>query len=353
MRRHPCAQSNIGRLTICFLLAWTVVSAHASNRDLVIMKNGDRLKGEISKLENGILYFSVDYVVDSIPLDWLQVETVTSPAAFEIVLKDGNHLAGTIAKVPSKEAPGKDFEVRAGNSTVSAAGPDVIGIETRKKNFWRQLTGAMDFGSDFTSGNSQVSLSADASASYTATHWSGGTSFTSSFSGQSNSSKTNLQDGSVTLERFLGQNSSVLGLAEFLHSSQQQLQLRSTLGGGYGEYVFRTNKNSGRWILGAVYTHEQFESTVASPTNQNIEALLGAQYQLLRFNRYRLQSYFFLFPGLSDAGRVRATTKTTFNVKLPNNFYTNLSFWDNYDSRPPVNAKKNELGISSGVGWTF
>jgi putative salt-induced outer membrane protein YdiY len=353
MPRFHSAQSNICRLAIWFLLAWAMVSAHASNRDLVIMKNGDRLKGEISKLENGILYFSVDYVVDSIPLDWLQVETVKSPAAFQIVLKDGNHLAGTIAKVPSKEAPGKDFEIRAGNSIVSAAGPDVIGIETRKKNFWRQLTGAMDFGSDFTSGNSQVSLSADANASYSATRWRGGVSFTSSFSGQSNSSKTNLQDGSMTLERFLGQNSSLLGLTEFLHSSQQQLQLRSTLGGGYGQYVFRTNKNSGRWILGAVYTDEQFESSVAQESTQNIEALVGGQYQLLRFNRYNLQSYFFLFPGLSDAGRVRATTKSSLNVKLPNNFYTNVSFWDNYDSRPPITAKKNELGISSGVGWTF
>jgi hypothetical protein len=87
-----------------------------------------------------------------------------------------------------------------------------------------------------------------------------------------------------------------------------------------------------------------------------MEGLVGAQYQLLRFSRYNLQSYIFIFPGLSDAGRVRATTKTTFYVKLPSNFYTNLAFWDNYDSRPPATAttaKKNELGISSGVGWTF
>ena len=353
MPRLHCAQSNIGRLTICFLLAWATVSAHASTRDLVIMKNGDRLTGEISKLDNGILYFSVDYVSNSIQLDWLQVESVKSPAVFQVVLKDGSHLAGTIGKVPSKKAPGKDFEIRAGNSAVSAAGPDVIGIETRKRNFWKQLTGSLDFGSDFTSGNNQVSLATNASASYSTTRWRGGVNLTSSFSGQTNSSTTNLQELSATLERFMGKNSSVIGLSDFLHSSQQDLQLRSTLGGGYGQYLFRTNKNSGLWILGTVYTHEQFEADAAQPPSQNIEALLGAKYQLLRFDRYNLQSYCFLFPGLSDAGRIRATTKTTFYVKLPNNFYTNLSFWDNYDSRPPSTAKKNELGISSGVGWTF
>jgi hypothetical protein len=33
--------------------------------------------------------------------------------------------------------------------------------------------------------------------------------------------------------------------------------------------------------------------------------------------------------------------------------YTNLSFWENGDSSPPITAKKNELVISSGVGWSF
>ena len=101
------------------------------------------------------------------------------------------------------------------------------------------------------------------------------------------------------------------------------------------------------------FTLQQLKPTILQPPSQNIEALLGAKYQLLPLDRYNLQSYLLSFSWLSDAGRIRATTKTTFYVKLPNNFYTNLSFWDNYDSRPPSTAKKNELGISSGVGWTF
>ena len=103
MPRLHCARSNIGRLTICFLLAWATVSAHASTRDLVIMKNGDRLTGEISKLDNGILYFSVDYVSNSIQLDWLQVESVKSPAVFQVVLKDGSHLAGTMKSLHQRK----------------------------------------------------------------------------------------------------------------------------------------------------------------------------------------------------------------------------------------------------------
>jgi putative salt-induced outer membrane protein YdiY len=157
----------------------------------------------------------------------------------------------------------------------------------------------------------------------------------------------------MTAARFLNKNSFVLGLGDFLHSSQQDLNLRTTLGGGYGRYWIRTNKSLLRWITGAVYTHENFQSATSQPVDQNIEALVGAQYQTYQFDRYNLQSQILVYPGLSDAGRIRATTKTTFTVKLTNNFYSDVSFWDNFDSEPPINSKRNELGLSSSLGWSF
>jgi len=73
-----------------------------------------------------------------------------------------NHLAGNIEKTPAAEAPGKDFEItKCGQSVVHAAGSDVAQVESQKKNFWHQLKGSIDFGYDFTSGNSQTSLTSD------------------------------------------------------------------------------------------------------------------------------------------------------------------------------------------------
>lgn len=336
-----------------FLLVSFSVPAFAKRHDIVVMKNGDQLSGEVNKLENGLLFFDTDYVSGSIQLDWLQVEKVQSTGTFQIVLKNGEHLSGTIGKVPAGQAPGKDFEVRAAGHVIQAAGPDVVNIESQKPNFWRQLTGSIDFGYDFTSGNSQTSLTSDASAAYSATKWAAGASFTSSFSGQSGGSTTNLAEVQAFGQRHLSRNSFLMALGDFLHSSQQALELRSTLGGGYGRYWIRTNQNQLLWVAGTVYTHESFVPASGQPNDQNIEGLLGVQYQLRRFDRYSLQSQAFVFPGLSDAGRVRVTTKTIFTVKLSNNFHTNLSFWDNFDSRPPANAKGNELGISSGLGWSF
>jgi putative salt-induced outer membrane protein YdiY len=342
-------------LAVVALLVLACFPAHGkvSRKDVVIMKNGDRLTGEVKRLENGVLYISTDYFSGSIGLDWLQVERVESTAGFQVTLEDGERVTGKIEKVPAEQASDKDFSVTSPAGQTRTAAPEVVSIESSKESFWRQLTGSIDVGYDYTSGNSLTSLSSDASVNYLAPKWFGGLSFNSSFSGQQNASQTNLIEGQTLDGIYLNRNSFLVGLGDFLHSSQQDLDLRSTLGGGYGRYLIRNNLNTLAWLGGLVYTHEDFAIGTGRPSDQSIEALLGAQYQLFHFDRYSLQSQLLVFPGLSDAGRVRATTKSTFSMKLTNNFHLDFSFWDNFDSRPPFNSKGNELGVSNSLGWTF
>ena len=343
------------------LLLLSCIPAEAKRHDIVVMKNGDRITGEVKRLEQGVLYVEPEYVSDAFGVDWNEVATIRSAAGYQIILENGDRLAGTIEKVPSDGSPGADFKIRTADQEVSTHAANVVNIESKKKNFWDQLAGAIDLGYNFTSGNDQTQVSSSANADYLSTKWNTGVALTTSFSGQSGASKTNLWQGTTYGERFLSrnsssmtQNSSLIGLADFLHSSQQQLNLRTTLGGGFGRYWVRTNRQRFQSIFGLVFTNETFESTISNPTNKNIEALLGMKYQLFRFSRYSLLSQLYGFPGLSDTGRVRATTKTTFSVKLVNNFHTDFSFWDNFDSRPPIStSKKNELGITNSLGWTF
>jgi hypothetical protein len=84
-----------------------------------------------------------------------------------------------------------------------------------------------------------------------------------------------------------------------------------------------------------------------------MEAVVGLQYNLIRFNFEEFDSQLRAFPGLTDAGRIRVTTNNTVTIKLRNNFHLALTFWDNFDSQPPITARKNEMGTSSGIGWSF
>jgi Protein of unknown function, DUF481 len=347
------------------LLIFLILScfpAHAKRHDIIVMKNGDRITGEVKRLEQGVLYIEPEYVSTAFGVNWFEVASIQSAAGYQVVLKNGDHVAGSIEKILANESSKADFKVRTEDGeVVSTPAADVVNIESKKKAFWDQLTGAIDLGYNFTSGNDQTQVSSSANAEYLSTRWNTGVSLNSSFSGQSGASKTNLWQGTTYGERFLTRNSSsitrnssLIGLVDFLHSSQQQLNLRTTLGGGFGRYWTRTNQQQFQGIVGLVFANETFESTISNPTQKNIEGLLGLKYQLFRFSRYSLSSQLYGFPGLSDTGRVRATTKTTFSVKLVNNFHTDFSFWDNFDSHPPISsAKKNELGITNSLGWTF
>lgn len=334
------------------LLLASVAPLCAQRPDLVVMKNGDRFTCTVKKLQGGVLYIDTDYISGSTGLDWAQVEKVESPSAFQITLDDGTRSVGAIQRAVSGEK-GQEFIIKSNGVERRTSAASVVDIESQKSNFWHQLEGGIDVGYDFTSGNSQASLTTNANAKYETTRWMASVIDTTSFSSETDASRTNLVDIQGQEGVFFKRNWTYYGLEDFLHSSQQSLELRTTLGGGVGRYLFRTNSTWLALIGGAVYTHENFTPTIQRGSDQNIEGLAGIQYQLLRFDRYSLQSQALVFPGLSDPGRIRATPKITFNMKLRNNFYTNLSFWDNYDSRPPANSKGNELGISSGVGWTF
>jgi putative salt-induced outer membrane protein YdiY len=321
-------------------------------KDVVIMNNGDRFTGEVKRLQDGLLYVETNYVATSIGLDWNQVESVQTTATYQITLTNGKRLVGKIEKVSGDKSKQEDFLIKEAASEVQVTSASIVSIDTKKPTFWRELRGSMDLGSSFTSGNNQLTMNADASVAYRTPGWEVTSAFDSTFSGQSGASKTNRQDVQSTLSKFLSRDSFLLGYSDFLHSSQQDLNLRTTLGGGYGRYLIHTTASDLSWIGGFVYINESFDS-VGKPSNQNAEAMVGLQYNLVRFNFGDFNSQLLTFPGLSDVGRVRLTTNNSLTIRLRNNFHLAFTFWDNFDSKPPVTARKNELGISSGIGWSF
>jgi putative salt-induced outer membrane protein YdiY len=327
--------------------------AHAGRKDVVVMTNGDRLTGKVKRLQNGLLYVETDYASGNIGLDWNQVQSVQSSATYRIVLNNGQRLEGKIEKISGANATREDFLIREATEEVQVASAAVASIDSRKPTFWRQLQGSMDFGYSFTSGNSQSTLNLDTSTAYKTAGWEATTSFDSTFNGQSGSSKTNRQDVQATASKFLNRNSFVVALSDFLHSSQQNLTLRTTLGGGYGRYLIRTTNSNLAWLGGAAYIHESFNTPHGQPSDQDMEAVAGLQYSFIRFNLGEFDSKLQVFPGLTDAGRVRLKTNNLLTINLRNNFHLAFTFWDNFDSRPPVTAKRNELGISTGIGWSF
>lgn len=327
--------------------------APAKRKDVVIMNNGDHFTGEVKRLQNGLLYIETGYVSGNIGLDWNQVQSVQSTATYRIVLNSGRRVEGKIEKTSGEKAKAEDFLIHEATEEVEVPSAEIVSLDTKKPTFWRELQGAIDVGYSFTSGNDQSTLNVDTSAAYQTPGWKAATSFDSTLSGQSGASNTNREDLQSTFTKFLNRNSFALGLSDFLHSSRQDLNLRATVAGAYGRYLKRTTNSNLSWLGGIAYIHESFDTALGQPSGQSMEAVVGLQYHFVRFNFGEFDSQLLTFPGLSDSGRIRITTNNVATIKLTNNFHLAFTLWDNFDSRPPTTARKNELGISSGIGWSF
>ena len=81
--------------------------------------------------------------------------------------------------------------------------------------------------------------------------------------------------------------------------------------------------------------------------------MIAADVNLFRFNTTNLSVTATLFPALSEPGRVRFNTNVTYYIKLVSNLSWNVSFYGNWDNRPPVGFSGSDYGSSSGVSWTF
>jgi hypothetical protein len=322
--------------------------------DLVVMANGDRFTGEIRKLEQGILYFKASYMLVPVQLDWAQVERLESQDQFFITLKTGKRYTGVIEKTGGKEATGKALRLDTHGKAMRIEAMDVIGIQQSEESFWSQLNGSIDYGLSYTSGHSALSSSLSAAVEYQRTQDLTRLTTSSQFDTQSNGPSTNRYTFDGQYFRQLSERLFYGGLLDLLKSDQQKLNLRTTAGGVFGRTIARTEKTSFRIFAGAVFSRERyFPQEQTTTIGDNGEALIGANFYTFRFRVLDIRSSLLLYPSLSEPGRVRVNSDSNLHIELVKDFYWDFHLYENFDSRPPVNAPRNDLGVTTGIGWKF
>lgn len=331
------------------------VPLHAKRKDdVVIMKNGDKFTGEIKAMEYGELIFSADYMKDPVHLDWKRVEALQSQDTFIVSFEDGTRVTGLISKLTSLANEGKNFTIAADEKSVETASSSVITISQREGSFWNQLTGSVSYGLSFAGGNNSSNSSLAADVGYRTARNAVQLATTSQFDSQQNATNTNRFTFDAQYDRYFTRNWFAAGLFSVLKSNQQDLNLRTTYGGAIGRLLLQTDRSSLAAIGGLAYSHENYSpQSGIEPVRDNVESLLGLTFSTFRFSKLNLRSQTLLFPSLSDPGRVRLSSQSGLRIELVRNFYWSFQLYENYDSRPPIKANKNDLGITTSVGWSF
>ena len=318
--------------------------------DVVVMENGDRITGEIKKMEFGVLYFKSDRAVDTLKLDWERVVQLQSIARYEFETKNKDIYIGIIAK--DEVSPGELKVVLDDDSNVQLTIVDIISVHEMGRSFLSRINLSLDAGASYTSANSRKTININVSALFRKPKYSGSLNFNSQFSGEPGTENTERQELQLIGNRFLKRKWEAVGLFAFLHDNQQDLDLRTTAGGGIERIFYESNRTLFYTIGGAVYTNENYFDEVKSDRN-NVEALIALGLSTYRFRGSSLNTTVFVFPSLSDQGRVRVDTSFYWKWDIGRDLYLKLNFLDNYDNRPPPEGINHNSSISMTIGWSF
>jgi hypothetical protein len=319
--------------------------------DWVVLDNGDRITGEIKKMLYGMLYIKSTRAIGTLQLDWKKIQRIQSKGRYEFELTDGKLYVGIILPDPEMQTPPGilSLQLQEG-STFQCRIQDVIEIREMQQSFLGRLSLSLDAGITFTKGNNQRQTNVNSTLEYSRPKRAFRIDVQSLFSNQSGATKTSRHSLFFTGERYVSAKWSTLGLLGLLHDNQLDLDLRSTIGGGFRRSFVKRTRTVFTGIAGAVYTREKY---VSESKRNNGEFITGLSISTYRFRSSELVAYGFVFPSFTTSGRVRADLSVYWKWEIIKDLYWNVSFWDNFDNHPPVDSLKNNFGISSSVGWTF
>jgi hypothetical protein len=330
------------------MLLWSQPCA-AARTDVLVLRNGDQITGEVSSLERGRLSFKTDDM-GTLEIEWSKIAAVTAAAIYEVEDALGRQYVGSLRPgsaarlldVVGGPAPATDLPMRA-----------VMRIGRVGTSFWGRVTGSVDAGASYAKSNDLLTLDLAATAAFDRPRFSVAAAADATITRQPDAADTQRSSGSVTGTRRFdrGWIATAKGMVE--QNRELGYELRVTAQGGAGRYLLRRTRDE--LIVGAGLGVNR-EWPVEGDLRVNTEALV-----IVRYDRY---SYDFPhvditatatgFTSLSDPGRSRFDSDVNLRREVFQDFYLSLRGYVAYDSDPPTaGASSSDYGATFGVGWSF
>ncbi len=341
---------------LSFALLLAVSLPAREKTDVLIMKNGDHMTCEVKGLDGGVLYVSFDYIDGTASVDWLKVARLESSQLFVVKTQDGSVYTGTL-RTPETDA-GRPVQIQVLETRDQGEVLDrsqIVQMVATSEKVWQRFNGEISFGAIYSKGNQSTQYTLGSQVVYPRERWSAQADFSSNLSASTGVSASTRNSFNVSALHLLPWNNWFYsGLVGFLQSSEQGIDLQSTVGVGMGRYLKNSNRARISVLAGGAWQNTSYTQSMVPLGKQNLAAaLITAKAQLFRFSRTNFDATAALLPAVSDPGRVRFNTDATYYIKIFRNLKWNFSFYGNWDNRPPPGFSGSDYGSSVGLSWTF
>ena len=333
------------RTVVLWLVVFAGSAGMAYAQDVVVTTSGDRLVGEIKRVEKDVLTIETAYSDVDFKIEWEDIVSIESKRQFIVETFDGTRVAGSVTPDPDKKAV-----VRVGDVSVQLS--EVATVQPFERSFWQRFDTALDFGFSLTKTNSSKQLSLGANLTYRDERYVDVVFANVYRSSQENAPETQRWDVANDFRRLLGARWYVNTTQDFLNSEEQGLDLRTTIGGGGGRYLVRSSSQYLALGAGLAWTNENYTDP-ALPTKDSAEAYFGSEFMTEKLKITDFITRFTYYPSLTISDRYRLAYRFDFDFNLPGDWYFRVGFFDNYDSQPPEGFSANDYGWSNAFGFKF
>jgi len=315
--------------------------------DIVILRNGDHITGEIKSMTRGKLDLSTDDM-GRVSVEWDKIERIASSHSYEAELTTGKRFIGPL----SSPAAGEISVGLAPDNVVVPFGT-VVELIPMEDEFINRVRAIFDLGFTLAKSNWATTLSTSGEFSYRAHDLGVKFNFDGYFQDDANNVAVSrwtiaLQGDWLFTERWRA----VLGF-QADRNDELQLLLRLTIAPGVAHSVVR-NGWTELWLTGGLAGSR--ESYANTDPNLALDLLVGASWDAFRYDtpKLDLNVSFFLMPGLTDFGRLRGTFNLKVKYEIFRDFNVGIAFNDTFDTRPPdPTAPNNDFITSLTIGWSY
>lgn len=327
--------------------------------DQVVLKNGDRLTGTITKSDDKTLLIKTEFAGD-VTVQWPAVQEVSSAQPLHVTLSNGKTVVGPVAT-----ADGNLAVTTAASGTVSVAKGDVTALRSDAEQtayekglhpgLLQGWAGGANVGFSLTRGNSQTKNLALAFTADRKTHTDDISLYANTVYAANDApgavpkTTASSDQGGARYSRNFGPRLFGYGSADFQTDALQELNLRSVLGGGLGFHAISDDRTTLDFLGGLNYTKENYETFT-----RNFAALTLGEELIHKLGASTLLTQkLYFFPDLSDTGEYRATFNLGSVTKLSKWLGWQNAFGDIYVTNPPAGTKKNDIVLTTGLNFSF
>jgi Protein of unknown function, DUF481 len=333
---------------IALACSMNAAAAAQGRTDVVTLANGDRITGEVVRLDRGQLEFKTDDI-GTLYLEWDKLVSLVTTRLAEVTTSDGLVFLGRLERTTDRW-----IAVVSADATAQLAMPDVTEITTIGRSFWRKLDGSFGLGFSYTrsSGIAQLNLNADTqyrkpgSLSELTVSWT-----QTDQRGEEGRDDRGAID--VSHLRYPWPRWFIAVMGRFETNESLGLELRSQIGSAIGPRL--VNSNRAQLTLGAGLNFNDERGVDVAPT-QSVEALLLFQSSYYTYDRPKtnLDLSVQYYPSLSDSGRERLQLDAAGKREFFKDLFLSLSVFYTLDTRPPnPDADTYDVGVLWSIGWTY